>query len=1017
MKQIQFRGANKNTSYSPVQIGQGEVGQMKSRDNQAISDLKEAQNQKNKQNSEQIQNLESNFQKEEGNRNELKNLEDKTFAVRQSAIQQNKQQSQRNAVVDEKNAAEGLKTWTALTDFSKTIGEELTKYQDAKNESDMEAAYAEALAEGLPPNQVIAHQAMENELRRSGLAEDAIADEMAKRGVSPNVVTKVRSGNKWRDYGRLKAYSEMAGDGYGPWLEDQLNKLGPEAASPANRAAAIQKLQQDYLKQNKLFGLSADFLGPMFSKMRTSSNGVIEAARKREVVNGSTELFEESRTTLYGQKSPEALMGLYNAKATGYGADGKTINGNSAGVDAVFKELESYNRYTDEEVKYLLSNTITDNGQSFAERYGGRTSDLLDQRRTSADSDRSLADREKAEAGKAKEGEVLDFFKSQPEGIDVKSLDEAINELKQEGISVTRLEALRYETNQQKDKRAITAELEEKWLGGTLTKADLDDVRIPNELRNQYADRVTKLDAARAGTGTSQETMKSTLESTLKGNLLGAGFQADAAADGTLDLAVSSALAEYNRKFKAYSELMSPDKAHERAWNQIYEEVLNPPKGSLYAPKEDGSAKTGKKNYFPAFRPKAQGAWMDQTTLRAAIKEDPKLFTKEEVISKATAAEGVQRFKLNAIPQIPAVLQNAAKTSEYTATELYEQQIELLTGQKVKFSPSAADTLSGQIDDPKLQEILNRPSPQNIRTSILSSGASNGFSSPQPRGQSIIAMASRNGWDPTDIAAIISFETGGTLDPGEPGRGAATGRIGLIQAGPNERRQYGLGSGDWDLEIKGIEKYLKDRGAKPGMSLEDLYATVNGGNPGAGYTPDGNGTVARSPETLARLLVHKEAGSNNLGITRSSYAPTRDPNNMSPTLQHFYTTGGETNGGWSEHTDFKQADNPNTVEDEWGQYWDPAELDNYIHFEDPDHGVITLSELRNRIPISGGNFGDARSYGGHAGWDYGTKSGTKLYLKNGARKISTERVPGNGWRSTFKLPDGRYFAALHGTGV
>jgi hypothetical protein len=408
---------------------------------------------------------------------------------------------------------------------------------------------------------------------------------------------------------------------------------------------------------------------------------------------------------------------------------------------------------------------------------------------------------------------------------------------------------------------------------------------------------------------------------------------------------------------------------------------------------------------------------MDPKTFYETIKKDPELFTHKEIISKSDAYEGFQIAQRNGIPQIPAVLQNAAKRSPYTATELYAQQIELLTGQKVEFAPSAADTLSGQIDDPRLQEILNRPTPQNIQTSILSSQASGGYSSPLPRGQSIISMAARNGWDPADIAAIASFETGGTLDPAEPGQGAAAGRIGLIQAGPEERRKYGLGSGNWDQEIRGIERYLKDRGATPGMGLEDLYATVNGGNPNAGNTPDGNGTVARSPETMARLLEHRAQASERLGIVKSSYVPTRDPNNMSPTLQHFYTTGGETNGGWSEHTDFKQMDNPNTVEDEWGQYWEPDELDNYISFTDPEFGEITLSELRRRIPISGGNYGDPRSYGPHAGWDYGTKAGTKLFLKNGARKISTERVPGNGWRSVFKLPDGRYFAALHGKGV
>ena len=910
MKQIAFKGANRNTGFSPIQAGTAQLDQMRNRDSQGIRDLQESQNQKNKINSDRINDLENKYAKEAANRNELKSLEDKTFAVREQAIAQNQQQSAANARTEQVNAREGLKTWEALGNFSESIAKQVTQFQDDKNQADMEEAYAQALAEGLPANQVLAQERMEQELRAMGQTEEAIADEMARRGVNPSVVNQVRSGNKWRDYGRLKAYSEMAGDGYGPWLQEQLNKLGPEAAGPMKRAGAIQKLQQQYLKDNGLFGLSADFLGPMFSKMRTSSNGVMEAARKRQVVEGSTQMFEEARTSLYTQKSPEALNELFRAKSVGYGADGKTINGQSEGVTAVFTELKSTNRYSDAEVSSLLNNTITDNGQSFAERYPGKTNDLLYDRRESIVKDRALVDKEEKVAGEAKVEEVIEYFRSQPEGIDVKALDKAINELKVEGVSVSRLEALRYQTQQNIDKRAVTADIEEKWLSGTLTREDLDDVTVPTDIRNKYLDRVNKLDAAKAATGQSPATLKATLKSTLKTTLLDKGWQDGAAADGTLDLALDSAMSEYNRNFKAYSEVMSAEKAHDKAWNEIYEKVLNPKKGSTYYAEED-KENTNMPRYFPAFRPSATGPMMDQATFRAAIKEDPDLFKQQDVISKADANDGLRRAQGNRIPQIPPVLINAAKTSPYTATELYEQQIEKLTGQKVKFPRSAADTLSDQINDPKLQEILNRPTLQNISTSILSSEAAQGYSAPTTEGQALISKAAQEGLPIADLAA-----------------------------------------------------------ARP-----------------------------------------------DLGITKTSYVPTRDPNNMSPTLQHFYTTGGETNGGWSEHTDFKQMDNPNTVEDEWGQYWEPDELDNYVGFTDPDYGDITLSELRKRIPIPGGNFGDPRSYGPHAGWDYGTKAGTKLYLKNGARKVSTTRVPGNGWRSVFKLPDGRYFAALHGKGV
>ena len=172
MKQIAFKGANRNTGFSPIQAGTAQLDQMRNRDSQGIRDLQESQNQKNKINSDRINDLENKYAKEATNRNELKSLEDKTFATREAAIAQNQQQSAENARVENLNAKEGLKTWEALGNFSESIAKQVTQFQDDKNQADMEEAYAQALAEGLPANQVLAQERMEAELRAMGQTED-----------------------------------------------------------------------------------------------------------------------------------------------------------------------------------------------------------------------------------------------------------------------------------------------------------------------------------------------------------------------------------------------------------------------------------------------------------------------------------------------------------------------------------------------------------------------------------------------------------------------------------------------------------------------------------------------------------------------------------------------------------------------------------------------------------------------------------------------------------------------------
>ncbi|WP_020094968.1 hypothetical protein [Methylobacterium sp. 285MFTsu5.1] len=116
----------------------------------------------------------------------------------------------------------------------------------------------------------------------------------------------------------------------------------------------------------------------------------------------------------------------------------------------------------------------------------------------------------------------------------------------------------------------------------------------------------------------------------------------------------------------------------------------------------------------------------------------------------------------------------------------------------------------------------------------------------------LIASAQRIGADPLDLATVMSFESG--FSPSIRG-GSGNRHIGLIQFGPTEQQQYGA-SQDQSFadQLPAVERYLTDRGFKPGMGMLDLYSTVNAGRPGLydrsdtanGGTP---GTVADKVNT------------------------------------------------------------------------------------------------------------------------------------------------------------------------
>lgn len=93
--------------------------------------------------------------------------------------------------------------------------------------------------------------------------------------------------------------------------------------------------------------------------------------------------------------------------------------------------------------------------------------------------------------------------------------------------------------------------------------------------------------------------------------------------------------------------------------------------------------------------------------------------------------------------------------------------------------------------------------------------------------------ASELGVSARDLALAMSYETERTFDSAHKGKGLASGRFGLIQAGPEEAKTYGFDPGQSPADqVDSVVAYLKDRGLKPGMGLEDIYSTINAGAPG-----------------------------------------------------------------------------------------------------------------------------------------------------------------------------------------
>lgn len=117
--------------------------------------------------------------------------------------------------------------------------------------------------------------------------------------------------------------------------------------------------------------------------------------------------------------------------------------------------------------------------------------------------------------------------------------------------------------------------------------------------------------------------------------------------------------------------------------------------------------------------------------------------------------------------------------------------------------------------------------------------------------EAIAGVSSRLGISPDDLRNVIDYETSGTNSPAVMG-GTGGRYMGLIQFGPDERRQYGAHAGQsFSDQMGAVERYLKDRGLPQGADLSTLYRTINGGNPNASLSAnDGNGTIAQHVERI-----------------------------------------------------------------------------------------------------------------------------------------------------------------------
>jgi len=994
MDQVSYRGYARSIGFDPIKAPTEGLARMQERDNRIIRGMEENRREIKQVRDEYGAGLERKLSIEARDRDQNYQWEKKLAEQRQEAIGKNAQTLIQSELQRGKNAEA---VFESLSKFSTTLTEGLTEYRKAKEESDMMAGYMEVATGGLSPQRQQAVAGAESLLKQSGEAQDQIAEGFQSRGLDPVVVTSLLTGNKARDYGRLKAHMEIISAEFPAYAQSKLDEMG--AVTAADRTAAMQSILGDFLKENGVFGLSADFMAPALMKMRGTYNSYIEAARKSDVVNKSSMMRDDSLSGMSRTKTGESLAEAFRTTARSYREDGVTPVGNAEALDIIFKELADTTRYSDADVERMLKEAQTDQG-SWSDRFPRRLDDLRNARMKDQEAEFQLVDAQERRELKRQEDQLLDWVSNN--NPNEETLTSIIKEAKTKGISTDRLQAYLAFTTEQQNADFWTKQFREQYEQGTLTADDVDQPGVPIEVRETWRNRAQQLDQQRSDSGIKQETIKAELTDALKQNLI--GDSTSRSAHYSLRGASDYALKLYNQKFKQYAKTMEPSVAANKARLDVLTAIEN--KKGAFSVIGSSEAATGKTQaFYAAFTPgKHPGApaTINVITTSEVIKKvraNSNVVNTEVLASPALLKDIDNRIasgKPISIPQIYTDLSRALPGM--TPTQILNAQLRA-AGLTQQVRPGFRDQLN-QINDPALRRILDQPLTQDrLNTAIIGSGnapatvrtGNSGYADVQ-------ALGTASGFKfPQVMAAMWALESGwGKYTSGKN-------NVFNIKARPGQgTMKNGSYWRDYASPLESAKDFMNlmtDPRYAPGLAQAKTPRQAIEAIAAGGYV----GGEAAYPSKIIRVM--QQMGVNVDQPYTPAATPARNQAFMRPTLAYITDNIGPTSTG--PHLDVKQQDNPNTPVNEFAREFSSKALDNFVVVEDPQFGRVPLS----RIPVTD-TFAGHVARGSH-GIDYGTAKGSKVFLQNGARIVSKTRTQ-HGDKLVIQLPDGRRFSFLHG---
>ena len=258
----QFQGYARGRGFTSRSPGAGAVSRIQEQGNKTIQGLKEQLQSKRQKDQQYIADLDSNFRRDQAIKGEIKQFEDKAFALKMSNIKQNQEQSLENIKTEASNQA---RVAEQLSEFSTTLGKSIYEVKDAIETAKFKADVTTSIMGPFPEKPSEADKAAKEALRQANATTQAdLQDSVVRDGLSQATAQKQKAASPFAHLQSVDAkiahmptrFLELAThDNHGNDLVhqiiDELDLYGVRRSRFYDAALEIKKIRAGFKADNR----------------------------------------------------------------------------------------------------------------------------------------------------------------------------------------------------------------------------------------------------------------------------------------------------------------------------------------------------------------------------------------------------------------------------------------------------------------------------------------------------------------------------------------------------------------------------------------------------------------------------------------------------------------------------------------------------------------------------------------------------------------------------------------------